>query len=398
MGFASGSVSFRRFAVLGEQPDQIDQDLLDKLAEHALRVGEVGVPEEIEYGWSGGRHVLDGTFSFENNVYGDALFFGLRIDSNKVPGDLRRAYAMMEEDAVAATNPSGFISKMQKRDVKDTVRRKVDDEMRSGRFRRSKLLPIVWDLPSATLYCAANGPSLEQLLELFERTFGLTLMPLSAGSLALRLLEPRGKRRDYEDFRPTRFVQGPEGETQFPDYPWISKGPEPKDFLGNEFLLWLWHEAEASGGEVADVSILIDRSLDLDCAYGMTGKDSLRATGPHRMPEARDALRSGKLPRKAGMVLDANGLQFSLTFNPEGFVIGSAKLPEVEEADTPRVVFEERIALLRDLCKTVDSLFESFLQVRASSAWESKTSGVRRWIMQSAKQPVAATAAAAAVA
>src|SRR5688572_26419837 len=151
MGFASGSVSFRRLAVVGEQPEQIDQDLLDKLAEHALRhggAGEVGVPEEIEYGWVGGRHVLDGAFSFENNVYGDALFFALRVDTNKVPGDLRRAYAIMEEDAVAATNPSGFISKMQKRDVKDVVRRKVDDDMRSGRFRRSKLLPIVWDLPS----------------------------------------------------------------------------------------------------------------------------------------------------------------------------------------------------------------------------------------------------------
>jgi hypothetical protein len=395
MGFASGSVSFRRFAVVGAQggqPEQIDQDLLDKLAEHALRPGEVGVPEETEYGWSGGRHVLDGTFSFENNVYGDALFFALRIDSNKVPGDLRRAYTMMEEDAVSATNPSGFISKMQKRDVKDVVRRKVDEDMRSGRFRRSKVLPIVWDLPSATLYCAASGPSLEQLLELFERTFGLTLMPISAGSLAQRILEPRGKRRDYEDFRPTRFVQGPEGETQFPDYPWVAKGPEPKDFLGNEFLLWLWHETEANGGEVADVSLLIDRSLDLDCAYGMTGKDSLRGTCPHRMPEARDALRSGKLPRKAGMVLDANGLQFSLTFNPEGFAVGGAKLPEVEEADTPRVVFEERIALLRDLCKTVDSLFENFLQVRASSAWESKTSGVRRWIMQTSNKPVAAVA------
>src|SRR5918993_3102268 len=144
MGFASGSVSFRRFTVVGDQPEQIDQDLLDKLAEHALRPGEIGVPEETEYGWSGGRHVLDGTFSFENNVYADALFFALRVDSSKVPGELRRAYAMMEEDAVAATNPSGFISKMQKREVKDVVRRKVDDELRSGRFRRSKLLPIVW--------------------------------------------------------------------------------------------------------------------------------------------------------------------------------------------------------------------------------------------------------------
>jgi hypothetical protein len=391
MGFASGSVSFRRFAVVGEQPEQIDQDLLDKLAEHALRPSEVGAPEETEYGWSGGRHVLDGSFSFENNVYADAIFFALRVDTNKVPGDLKRAYTMMEEDAVVATNPSGFISKMQKRDVKDVVGRKIDDDMRSGRFRRSKLLPVLWDLQSQMLYCAAAGPALEFLLELFERTFGLTLMPLSAGSIALRLMEPRGKRRDYEDLRPTRFVQGPEGETQFPDYPWVAKGPEPKDFLGNEFLLWLWHEAEAEQGNVGDVALLIDRSIELDCAYGMTGKDSLRGTGPHRMPEARDALRSGKLPRKAGMVLDANGMQFSLTFNPEGFAIGTAKLPDVEEADTPRVVFEERIALMRELCKTLDGMFERFLTVRASSAWEGKVSGFRRWIMQGTK-PVAAVA------
>src|SRR5687768_13471692 len=267
MGFASGSVSFRRFAVVGEQPEQIDQDLLDKLAAHALRADEMGLPSEIEYGWSGGRHLLDGKFSFEHNVYAEALHFALRIDTNKVPGDLKRAYAMMEEEAVAATNPSGFISKNQKRDVKDVVRQKLDEEIRTGRFRRSKLLPVLWDLPTQMVYCAASGQALEQLMELFERTFGLTLMPLSAGSLALRMLEPQGRRRDYEDLRPTRFVHGPEGEGQFPEYPWVLKGPEPKDYLGNEFLLWLWHETEIGDGFVQtqgdDVSVLMDRSLDV---------------------------------------------------------------------------------------------------------------------------------------
>ena len=117
MPFASGSVTFRRFQVMGKSPETVDQDLLDKLAEHALRPSDVGVPEEAEYGWSGGRHVLDGNFSFENNVYADALFFALRIDTNKVPGELKKAYTIMEEDAVAATNPSGFNSKNQKRDA-----------------------------------------------------------------------------------------------------------------------------------------------------------------------------------------------------------------------------------------------------------------------------------------
>lgn len=396
MGFASGSVSFRRFQVLGDSPTVIDQGLLDVISEHALRPGEVGVPEEAEYGFSGGRHVLDADVNFDHNVFADALCFGLRIDTNKVPGDLKKAYQIMEEEAVAKTNPSGFISKQQKKDVKETIRGKIDDDLRSGKFRRSKLVPILWDVPGRTVYSQATGKAQEMLLEIFERAFNVRLLPLSAGALAMNILEPKGRRRDYEDLRPTRFVPGPEGESQFPEYPWVAKGPEPKDFVGNEFLLWLWHEADLRDGAIktesaGEVTIFIDKGLDLDCAYGQTGKDSLRGTGPAKMPEARDALRSGKMPRKAGLLIDAQGQQFALNFNAEAFAAGSAQLPEVQDAETPRVVFEERVGLLRDLCKATDAMFEAFLKVRCSSAWEGQTSTIRRWILQSAK-PIAAVA------
>ena len=94
----------------------------------------------------------------------------------------------------------------------------------------------LWHFEHRTLYTAANPKQFELLAELFERAFNLSLQPLTAGSLALRLLEPDGRRRDYEDFKPTRFVIGPDGESQFPDYPWTLKGPEPKDFLGNDLV------------------------------------------------------------------------------------------------------------------------------------------------------------------
>ncbi len=107
------------------------------------------------------------------------------------------------------------------------------------------------------------------------------------------------------------------------------------------------------------------------------------------MPEARDALRSGKLPRKAGLILEASRQQFLLTLGPEAMYVGGAKFPDVEDAETPRVVFEERIAMLRDLGKAIDALYHTFLQVRASSAWEGTTSGMRRWILQPAKTAAA---------
>ena len=392
MGFDSGSITFRRFAVVGKYAFQVTEETLAKLAEHALTPGEFGV-EEIEYGWNAGRHIFDDQFSFDNNVFNDCCFFALRIDTNKVPGVVKKAYTLIEEAAIAKKNPSGFISKAQKKEAKETVAQKIEEDMKSGRFRRSKIIPLLWDLPNATVYSAAAGANFEKLAEIFERTFKCELQPLSAGALGQRLLVDAGKRRDYEDLKPTRFAYGPEGESQHPDYPWVAKGPEPKNFLGNEFLLWLWHHADGKDGEVVtkaagSVALLFDRALDLDCTYGATGKDSLRGTGPTRMPEAKDALRTGKVPRKAFLTIHAQGNQFDFNFNPEQFALASTKLPEIEEAETPRALFEERITLLRDLTKTIDALYQTFLQTRASSAWESQSNNMRKWISATSPKPV----------
>ncbi len=386
----------RRFAVTGPSPKLIDQSLLDTLEAHALAPAEDSSSAEVEYGWCGGRHILDSRFDFEHNVFNDALSFALRIDTNKVPSELKMAYRILEEDALAAGNPSGFISKAQKKDAKDTLSQKLSGELSTGKFRRSKMTSVLWDTVTKTVYSPASATVSEKLIELFERSFGLTLEPLSAGSLGQRMLESRSRRRDYEDLRPTRFVLSSEGDGHHPEYPWTAKGPQPKDFLGNEFLLWLWFEAEhrdgvlktESGGEL---SLFIDKMLDLDCAYGQSGRDGLRGTGPGRMPEAVDGLRSGKVPRKAGLILDASGQQFSLTLAAESFSITGAKLPEVEEADTPRTLFEERITLLRDLCKSIDGMYEAFLKVRCSSGWEGQAGAIRKWILRTAK-PIAAVA------
>jgi hypothetical protein len=391
MGFASGSVTFRRLAVISHagKPIGTTEEILDGLRRDAVKERDLGVPEEVEYGWSGGRHIFDVGFSFDNNVYGDAVMFALRIDTNKAPGDLKKAYQAMEEEAAAAENPSGFLSKAQKKDVKDAVKAKLEDELRDGRHRRSKLVPVLWDTARNVVYSPATGQSLEKLREIFERTFGALLEPLGAGAIALRHLEPIGKRRDYEDLKPTRFVIGPEGEGQVPEYPWVAKGPEPKEFVGNEFLIWLWRETETHEGTIpltdrTDATVFFDRSLDLDCAYGQTGRDALRGDGPTKMPEARDALRSGKLPRKAGLIIDTAGEQFAFNFAAEGFAFNSLKLPEVE-ADTARELIEARIEHMATICKTMDDLYQSFLKVRTSSAWAGWTVDARKWIAAAPK-------------
>src|SRR5690606_13624319 len=131
---------------------------------------------------------------------------------------------------------------------------------------------------------------------------------------------------------------------------------------------------------------------DLDCAYGQTGRDALRGDDPIHMPEARAALRVGKLPRKGQLSLVIGRQQFDLKLSAEDFTFGGTRLPEVEDADTPRVLFEERITLLRDLLTGWDALFETFLKTRCSSAWEGQVNQIRKWILAAGKAPVAAVA------
>lgn len=383
MGFDSGSISFLRYAVIGQAPKSADEELLKKLDENALRPSEVGLPLDIEWGWVGPRHVFDTSFEFGTCVYNDCVFFGMRIDANKIPSEVKHAWTAIEEDAAAKGNPSGFISKQQKKMVKDSVNRKIDEELRSGRYRRSKMVPLLWDVPAGVVYGPAGVSVREKLQELFSRTFELELQPLTSGHVALRELERRGKRRDYEDFTPTRFAKSPDDPDAPAEYPWTAKGDGAKDYLGNEFLLWLWYEAQHRSGSIktaaGEISIMFDRTLQLDCVYNHTGKDTLTATGPTRMPEAIDGLRSGKAPRKAGLILDMPAGQYNLTLTGESLAVSSLKLPDVEEADNPRTLFEERITLLRDYSKGIDSLYEAFLTARLSG-WNTTVASVQKWL------------------
>ena len=106
MGFASGSISFRRYAVIGNSPDAIDQALLDRLSQHALRESEIGVRNEEEYGWSGGRHVFDGTFSFTNAIDPSVrqLFYLLQVPGSDPPL-ASRIISYLQHDLLQALAP-----------------------------------------------------------------------------------------------------------------------------------------------------------------------------------------------------------------------------------------------------------------------------------------------------
>jgi hypothetical protein len=405
MAFDSGRVTFTRFRVSGDVPTQVDETTLDTLREHAFQQTEIGAPDEVEVGWITGEHLLDTQFSYEKNGFGSMLLLAMRLDTHKVPSDLKQAYKKINEQAAAEGNPSGFASKAQKRDAAEEAERQVKEDLASGRFRKSKSVPVLWDLSQGILYCgAATNTAVEHLASLIRTSFGGELQLITAGTLAGELLRQTGQGRDYEDLKPTGFTGPPQQardaadddndaprDMSVPQVPWIVQSVDLKDFLGNEFLLWLWwHLEEKDGtvparngqGEDGAMYLAIDKTLEMECAWGVGGKQSLRGDTPSRLREAVEALRMGKWPRKLGLLLSDGEHQWELTLQGDRMVISGASLPEVPEAESPRELTEARLQLVQKLAAALDQMYAAFLADRTAGAWPGRRDTLGQWIRQ----------------
>lgn len=401
MSFRSGSISYSLFRVSSsraEAPPTSAADaasLLDRLAEHTLKESGIGEPRPMEFGWCGGRHVLDEAFDPEHVVFEDGLLFGLRVDVNRIPGEIRRAYLAQAQQAMA-TDGQPYLSKREKAAAKEEAEARCREDLAAGKYRRSKMVEVLWDVPRGVVLAPAFGDAIVGgLRDLFFETFDLRLSPLSSGALAFDVLSKRGRLRDYEELKPTVFTPPPPGANEGegveggssgrPDVPWVHMSPEPSDFTGNEFLLWLLWQVAERGGEIrteaGDVAVVIERVLDMECPWGVTGKQGLQSSGPAQSPEARRGLLNGKWPRKAGLLVALDGEQWSCTLQADRLLVTGLKAPAPEEAPgSPRELIEHRLASLRRFNEALRGLFARFLDDRAGSAWATPRQKISAWI------------------
>jgi hypothetical protein len=382
MGFLSGRVAFARFKVKGRSPGLFGPDHLERLAAAAIGRPHQTDAEGVQVGWTAGDHLLDTRFDLAKNIVNDTLQFALRVDQQKVPGDLLRAYTQVELEGLAAANPSGLPSNRQRRQARATARERLEAEAADGRFLRRKAYPVLWDgLSNELLVGTTSITALDRLHTLFQQTFGVAFEWLTAGRQAFALAEVRGQTRGVDDARPATFVPGvtPADLTWVPD-------EASRDFLGNEFLLWLWHVLDADNDAVrladgSEATVMLARTLTLECPRGQTGRESISSDGPARLPEARRAIQVGKLPRKAGLTLVRHDRQYELTLQAETLAVSGARLPAPEEAEEPARL-EERVVQLRHLVETLDLLYDAFGRVRLGEGWPKELAKMQKWLQR----------------
>jgi hypothetical protein len=383
MPFFHGRTGFVRFAVDNRNLEPFGEETIEKLTRNSIgKYGTADTLDGISVGFNGGRHLLDNEISFDNNVFDDTLHIGMRFDVDKIPSPILKAYTEIEIKALAAGNPSGRPTKDQKEQAKESALQRAQAEAADGRYRRLAFHQLLWDTSSQTLYCTATSASvLDRVGPLFRDTFGGDIHMITAGRLAMGLATKFGLNLPEGD--PARFSVFVEGQEQG-TVNWANPESQLPDVLGNEFLIWLWHTLATTGDTVplpdgTEVTVMMTRTLQLDCPKGETGRDQLNDVGPARMPEALKALQSGKLPRKVGLILVRHQQQYELTLQAETFAVSSAALPKLEEAPGREAILA-RIEQIRHMTDTIDLLYAAFLQKRLGQSWDDNLGEIRQWV------------------
>jgi len=225
----------------------------------------------------------------------------------------------------------------------------------------------------------------DQFMLLFRETFDRSVVAASSGEMAARWSATAGESRRFDDCRPDHFINPPDGADEPAPAMGSADEARSKDFLGTEWLTWLWYTSHVESPEITtpkgdSITVLFEKSLQLECAFKITGATAIHADGPTRLPEAPVALAGGKRPIQAGLQIATPGGGFSFKVRGDAMNFSGVQLPPPENPATERVVFEDRIEKLRDLIDATEQTYTAFLKRRLSGKWPQTLNVMRNWI------------------
>lgn len=180
MSLLQGSVSLRRFLVLGPVPDEAA--LADGLHQDRFHPFEDGVEEERQ-GWADWRNPLEEPDANYASVERFAVF-SLRTDTRRVPKALLKAHVDKRLQALMQEKDLAFVGKEARISIGDEVKLELIKKV----LPTPKIVDVAWDLKGGVLWSSSNSNKVQSaLMGLFMKSFGCELQPLSPILLAARV-------------------------------------------------------------------------------------------------------------------------------------------------------------------------------------------------------------------
>ncbi len=201
MGLVSGSVSFTRFSVEGEIPDNFWDFIAEKVAAHSFQDID-DTMDEYSIGWVSVTNMFDSDFAYSSYAAGDYVVLSMRADERKVSPAVLKKFTMKEEERIKREKEIPRLGRAARLEIKERVRAEL--------VRKSAPVPVVYDLcwnlsDNTLLFFSTSRKALALLEDLFRETFGLSLILQIPWNSAFHLADEEALAQ-LDDLRPALLI------------------------------------------------------------------------------------------------------------------------------------------------------------------------------------------------
>lgn len=360
MALSSGKCSFRVFEFDADLP----ADILDSFRQRALPPLDT-LSEEPLVGWVSPLHLMDSEIVEATCRAGKYIHLNVSKAVRKVPGSLLRAYCKMEELAVMKENGVTSLSRADRKQIKDDLRKQMLPKMPPTLTGSDVAIdPEAHRLVTDSTADKQN----ERIQELFAECTHSVLKPMTPASVALRHFGVNVDELDVAMFT-----------------------PDPKvDFAANDpgldFLTWLFYRHENGLGEFtlnksAPIVVALDGPVQLHLEGEGAHRTGLSDGDPLHSVEIQAALMAGKKIRSVKMLLKRGEEEFSFTLDGPTFTFRGAKLPKEDENRDDASKFADGMMHYQTLIEAFFGIYGIFLRERTDpEAWNAFIADFRKWL------------------
>ena len=159
------------------------------------------------------------------------------------------------------------------------------------------------------------------------------------------------------------------------------------EFLGREFLVWLWYRSDInegifSLGDAGHAELWFDDRVVLQS--NEEGGEKIICLGENlHLRAARFALAQYRTVTEAALRLTIGDNTWSFSLDSTWMNFKSFKSPKVAQdaKEDPEGLFYEKFSLIDQALSAVDMIFDSFIRIRLSPDWEAaELPALLKWI------------------
>lgn len=184
LGAFRGNLTFSRFYVTGDIPDDIPGTALRRIRANAFQPLSPEEDKSEGFGWANMEDPVDTDLDHEKVFYNEYVCLSFRLDKWAIPTPLLKAHLREAEQALLEKRGLEKLGRQAKADLKTMVVRKLRRQL----VPSLKSYDMVWNLNTHIVHFHSQAEKIISLFDdSFKKTFKLDLIPESPGTSADRV-------------------------------------------------------------------------------------------------------------------------------------------------------------------------------------------------------------------